>query len=409
MLTSAITFLVFDMNTILDQTNDLNGQLTHKLITLFPPPDFVKEASSDQLYSESAKLPARCYGDPIHKLYPSHTKESTWMSTLFFLNNMEEKLHTSKEAKDITERMDWFASYFGIDKEVSQLKEQVKKAYQDPLSKLPNEDFALIITYKDGTTDRLYPLRNTQEIEKAASYLEQFKSLLPLVDRQQMAQNILDKVTGSSVKLKNETHNFLERQAGYGVCSSEDAASLLRSRANLLTRMNKAPELRTELQKMADMCLKEAEHVRKPGPLVKLAATIDQIDRDYGLYNLYGEVLTRPEDVLFGINIKTAEAILDDHCTTTTGNTYQISDFSKLAVDDLRDVMGIPFAEAVSSGGLTVNSEKMADVLVTLPRPDAQLMDKLLSSIGITPVAKEAASHSACLDRRILSELATLR
>ena len=49
----------------------------------------------------------------------------------------------------------------------------------------------------------------------------------------------------------------------------------------------------------------------------------------------------------------------------------------------------INFAERVSSGGLFVDAEKLAEELVTLPRNDANLFDRLVDGLGVKTAYKQ--------------------
>ena len=76
-------------SSILDHTQDLSGVETHRLTSLYAPPEFVKTASHEQLYGpEGGGLPNHVFADPVHRLYPCHTKAATWMSCLFFMDKM---------------------------------------------------------------------------------------------------------------------------------------------------------------------------------------------------------------------------------------------------------------------------------------------------------------------------------
>src|SRR4051812_43108580 len=98
------------MSKVLDQTGDLNGQQTHRLLTQFAVPEFVKEASSDALYGED--LPVHCYADPINRQFPYHTKEATLMSAMFLWDN-NEKMST-KIAATIEAALEKKAKFHGV-------------------------------------------------------------------------------------------------------------------------------------------------------------------------------------------------------------------------------------------------------------------------------------------------------
>ena len=68
--------------------------------------------------------------------------------------------------------------------------------------------------------------------------------------------------------------------------------------------------------------------------------------------------------------------------------------------------MGCEFSDEISAGGLYVNMDKLAELLPTLPRGDAERFDTLLSGQGIQPFAKEAAHESVGISQQDLFALA---
>lgn len=395
------------MNTILDQTTDLNGQVTYKLTQQFGMPDFVKSASSEKLYGSDLGLSAKLYADPFNKLYPCHTKAATWLSSLFFLNNKQENKYNSKEASIIEQKIDKFAKYFNVSKEVDQLKIDFKKASSTNLDKLSDEMFALVFT-QDNKKERYYPLRNGNEIKQAAAYIDQYKDVIPLVERQKMAQKILDRAESVGVSFDDDVSEFLDKQAGYGVCAASDAKDLIQNRIYELKKSKAPKELITELEKAASHCIEDADTVRQQNNLSSLAQIIDNLDRSYGFNKKYSAALPRPEDVLFGVTVKAASTVLSDYCTLTNGKIYKVADFRKIPLNEIRDLMGDEFADEVSVGGLTTSPEKLAEVASTLPRTDVAVLDRILNSVGIKPVAKEAAHYEVGI-RDQLHEIAALR
>jgi hypothetical protein len=57
---------------------------------------------------------------------------------------------------------------------------------------------------------------------------------------------------------------------------------------------------------------------------------------------------------------------------------YDLADLEKLAVDDLRDVLGDDFADAVSAGGVYTDRDKLAAIVPTLDRGMAAMLDRLM-------------------------------
>jgi hypothetical protein len=87
---------------------------------------------------------------------------------------------------------------------------------------------------------------------------------------------------------------------------------------------------------------------------------------------------------------------------------YKAADLERVKLDAIADVMGEDFAQAISAGGLFVDQTKMAEIIPTLPRGDAELFDRMLYSMGIHPVVKEAAHEKGGFYTAELQALAQL-
>jgi hypothetical protein len=112
------------------------------------------------------------------------------------------------------------------------------------------------------------------------------------------------------------------------------------------------------------------------------------------LHTAYGEALRSPEEVVFSVSLSKAAACTD-LVALTTGSTYQPDDLAKLKPNDLRDLFGPEFVERVSDRLGNLEAEKLAEEARTLPRPDAQMLEKLLADAGVQPAAEKAASAPA--------------
>jgi hypothetical protein len=97
---------------------------------------------------------------------------------------------------------------------------------------------------------------------------------------------------------------------------------------------------------------------------------------------------------------------MSGHVETTTGNVYALADLEKLAVEDIRAVMGDDFADAVSAGGVYTDRDKMAAIVPTLDRGMATTLDRLMQEKKAYPVATNAAEE-ALLDDEMIYDLAS--
>jgi hypothetical protein len=379
---------------ILDQTRDLGGQELYRICRLYEAPGYVKEASVEQLCGPDTARP-HLFADQRNRLFPMHTKSAVWVSAAFLF---EKRAALPRGEVDAVEsRLLAAADYWGILPQVEALKEKVAAASRDDLSKLPDEDFCWV---QGG--ERQLPMRNGLEVKAAAEYLHKWRDEFTFDDRQLMARKVLQKAARHGANL-GDHDEFLEKLAGFGSCAAATAAKLVRDRATLAR--SREPELAGELEKMAEMILKDPQKSRRPTSLAKIASTIDQLDRLLHIRE-YSEAVPRPEDVLFVVTRKTASALADQHMRTTTGSVYDVDDMAKLRTQQVRHYLGDDLARAVDSDGIHIDVTKAAEVIPTLPLGDARTFDQLCQDVGIRPFTKEAGVRTG-LTREDLRSLAS--
>ena len=359
---------------ILDHTRDISGRETHRLLSLYPAPDFVKSADHERLHGDPEKMARHLYADPHKKLYPCHTAPATWMSALWFAE--KRAAFDDKTAAAIEERILAAAKYFGIATAVTETTEKVASATAEGLNSLPDEDFAIVWRADSGTVERHWPLRNATEVKFAAAHFRKYRDEFVFTDRYKIANKILDKALAYGADI-SAAEGCLDSAAGRGLCAVKVAAELLRGRAQLVKRSHAA--LSAEMTKLAELVEQSPLESARDDFRLKLATVVDQFDRDTKLQRLYDAGgLERPEDVLFAITEKTARDFMAGHVETTTGNVYDLADLEKLAVDDLRDALGDEFADAVSAGGVYTDRDKLAAIVPTLDRGMAAMLDRLM-------------------------------
>lgn len=350
----------------------------HRLLQQYPLPPFCKQASSEEIMGTGA-----AYAYPPSKLYPCDTAAATWLSAVFFLDKRASfKPH---QAAYIESQLDKYAKYHGIGERISVLKTRFKEAAEaQNESNLSDDDFALLM---DG--ERHYPLRNAKEVKVAAEFMQKTARIIPLSYRQKMAGRILAKADQYGAALGGDLDNFLQKQAGQGHCSAQAAAEFLFERARLL-KIAGCLDAAIEMGKMAKAALLSKEAIHDCEHRRTLAAIVDRMDREQGLHEKFAE-LRLPEDVLFELTEKKASDLRNSHVATSTGNYYKRDDLAQLKLADIADFMGDEFATAISDGNLFVSGEKLAAIVPTLPLADVKLFDRMVSSLGVQPVAKEAA------------------
>lgn len=370
-------------NPVMDQTDDVSRQELYRLSKLYDFPDYVKQASHSQLLSPDPKIPETGFADPRGKKYCCATKAATWLSYLFFLEK-QATMHP-KISGWIRQRLDGFSNYWGLSADVKRLEEKHAAVNRE---RLTDADYLMVWRSENGDTQRQYPIRNSGELKVAADWFAANRDHFVFSDRRTMAEKLLEKANKFATVFPESLEDLLEKQAGHGSFVPREVSQLLRQRL----KVARADEqFRRPIEELADSIERSPQIASYPDKACKLASTIDSLDRALGLVSHYSPTLPRPEDVLFKISWKIARAALDDACHLTTGSVYSKAEFAKLALHDIRAAFGHQIAEEVSCG-LMVDPEKMAEIATTLPRADAQLLDRVLSESGIFPMSKTATA-----------------
>lgn len=374
---------------VLDQRLDLNGQDIYRIVTFYGCPDFVKTASSTQVCGE-AELPPHQFAEPTRRLYPCHTAAATWLSTAFFSEKRAE--FSAGLAERIQERLHTAAQYFKIDNLTDELQTKVAQATTIDETALPDSTFAIVFTDTDGQRERRYPMRNALEVKAAADWLATNRDALPFDDRRVIADRILEKAASFGADVSNHRYE-LEKMAGVGMCAASDAVKMVRRRVACIPPTKLPAAERDEMLKVAEIIERDPERMYHNSPLVKLAGVIDAFDQKHGLRRHYGADLERPEDVLFAVTSKVAADLSNELVgSPLTGNYYKRADLQQVPVRDLTDALGADFVEAVSAANAFVDTEKLANIVPTLPLSDAKLFDMVAMGAGVQPFATKSAS-----------------
>lgn len=381
------------MIAVLDQVDDQNHRELFTYSHVYPMPDYVKQASTKQT-CQPARLPSSAYANPVARKFPCHTKAACYLANVFFLNKRAD-MH-SKIARWTEERLLMFNRHWGIEGDVQTLQAKHAAMHSDGMDRLPDSAFAIVWGDDSGHKVRRYPLRNSLEVKTAAVWLQSYRDQMRFTDRNAIATKILDKAAEFGAAFEEELDDFLQKQAGRGVYDPAEAAEMIRNR---IRATGPAPEVAKRLEKLAGELETNPMLAEDPTTTVALCDTIDQYDRSCRLPGKYSAAIPRPEDVLFKGTLKVAAAFVKNACATVTGAIYDRGQFKKLSVSAVRSVLGNEIAAAVTSG-IRVDPEKMAEVVPTLPHPDAEILDRLMAEVGQPPIRKEAMADGVAVEER---------
>lgn len=368
----------------LDHTQDLHGVSQHRLTQLYSPPDFVKQASHEQLYGGDEPLPAHIYGSVSRRVYPCHTKAATWMSALFFADT-QQKLPKA-EADTVRERLIKSANHWGIQHHVTTLWEKMAADAAVEGGTLPDSAFAMVWVDNNKNKERRYPLRNAQEVKTASDWFGRYHDQFAFADKHTIATKILSKAASFGAVVMNS--ELLDRCAGYGYCAAEQAAEAWEKRAGLVRASHS--DYAEQAMKIAKTIREGVLEARDQGKRIKMASLMDQFDNQTHISRLYGDSLERPEDVLFCITEKVASEFVGNHVQTTTGAVYEKMALDKLDIGHVRKWLGDEFADEV--GGVMLDVTKLAAIVPTLPRPEAEMFERMTNAAGISVFAREKAA-----------------
>jgi hypothetical protein len=286
-----------------------------------------------------------------------------------------------KIASSIKERILKAGDYFGIRPSLDELVTKHASMQKHSEDSLSDDDFAIVVKFETGRKTRSYPIRNEQEVKAAAEWMGKYANDLNFKDRKTIAGKILVKAAEYGVSLANESE--ITKFAADGLVSKVKVANMLFDRAKALKVLKKDPEIQ-------EMLAKTAQHVlnnNAPDIMDKAASIISSVDEQYKFKSL-GSV-----NDLYTLSVKTASKLASAHIQLTNGSVYKKAELESIKLDEIKDLFGNEFADRVSSGGLFVDSEKLAEELATLPRGDAGLFDKLVDGLGIKTAYKQASSN----------------
>jgi len=273
------------------------------------------EAGGDQL------LPSTAFAWPDERRYPIHTREHAALSYAY--------AKTAAEVPpDVKQRLENALAIYDVPLSVYQTA-KVAAAPAEQRYALPDQR-----------------LLNLGTLEKSAEVFEQQASRLPADLRAQAA-----------VALASEgvRRTKVAQYAGLTMCDTRKAADWLDARADA------APgQYKSAFQTMADGLRQQPAMSADRFGLSKLAAAIDELDREAGLVKHYDRRLPDPLMTIFNTE-KVAGTTVD-----LGGYPVPVDELAKLSADFWSDLGGPELARELAPGG-RVDPSKVAEVVETLP------------------------------------------
>lgn len=333
--------------------NDPNSQQLVKIFQETEVPEFVKEASAAE-EQDCNSISTDLYADPVRHLYPLNNKSNTWLAREYFRSASKDYSH--KEASLIQAKIEKAAKFWGLD--------EPRRA-----AKAPSVSYAVEVSHG---ADKVFTLNiaSPYQYKEACDHLRSHRSAMTYEMRRSMARSLHNAPEEFKKCLDDNTREFLDKTAGYGMCQYPDLAEAIYKR--IVCIGHQSPEMKETLVKAAhelrDMDL-------TPELLHKTAGMLDLVDRATELHRQYDKGMTTPEDDLFRYTQKVASTMKTRMVELTNGNVVDLDTIlsKKASVDEFfsRHIGEIPYGKD--------NTAEMVDIIKSLPRPDADAFEQALA------------------------------
>ena len=109
------------------------------------------------------------------------------------------------------------------------------------------------------------------------------------------------------------------------------------------------PQLRGGILQLAETVRDKPRQALQPDVLIKLAVALDQLDTQMNLRQGYGELLRRPEDVIFAVTLTKAAADMASVCATPSGRVYRRQHLERLKVADLATALRVTIEKPIKT------------------------------------------------------------
>jgi len=341
-------------------------------------PDYVMDHRL-QGEKEATELPNELFADSHRRLFPIDSPAATWLSAAYFSKHAAAGAlpYSATEAEHIKHILLKVADVYEIGADAVKISDAIVASdlSPDPTDDEVNSHYGWVM--KDAESGdvvaRKYPMFDSRGVEKAAAYFEEYRDHYPHNVRKTIARNIMRKAASFGVDVDG-LPAAVRCEAGFGIPQRDVVMDEVLRRS----RLTKDAEASLALANVNNMLAEFS--VNELGPcLDKLAEVLDDFDNAAGLTQYYGTKLRMPADFLFEVSLKEAESVVDD--SIELGKyVFSAEKLASLSPSVFSDVLGSDFVRDLSTDD-TLDQQKIADVLPTLPRPDKTALEDHLIAL----------------------------
>lgn len=359
----------------IDITNDASKKYYNAFTQKVSMPEYVKSATV-LTEEDSQTLSSNAFADTLNRKFALDSKANCWCSALYFYGN---QCNTAPGSKQAEANIINAANVWGITAEIS----DIKQAFEQQL--IPTT-YALSFDYRGATVERC-PDHTKEAATASAEWLYENRFKFPVVAQKEAAVRLLAKA--DTLTLRPATNTYLDRLA-----NPDSYANLNYKVATAITnRLGSIPtykwaSIEDELLKLANDLSSKPFEVCRIGSL--LVNALEAIDVKHNLNTKWGSSVQHPVDVCCRTNMTKAAAIADTMIHLTTGTPIDLTKISDYQLEKGLKIAGDDFLAYCQTDGLNVDRSKAAEILPTLPRPEAKRFEAGVKSAGYLPESTQA-------------------
>lgn len=352
---------------VLVQISNSHPDLIPDYVMKYTLPD--KEAASE--------IDDELFADQARRMFPMDNPASAWLSAAYLHKHAaEENLPLSDvEIRHVASVLEKAGEVYGIAGDIDAISSVFyveEKEAEDT-----DEAYGWVMRHdKTGEVlGRKYPMFDKRGVKLASDYFAEYRNRYPAGVRRGIARRIMKRANDLGVDvdtLKSAVH----KEAGYGLPRRDVLMSELLERAHLTKDAESAAALANINDLVAAM---DAQEINEN--LNKIAEVIDTFDRQADLVKDYGRRILMPADFLYDIDIKEAEAVVEDSVELDK-YVFSATKLAELPQNTFIPILGPEFGKAIVKEGSTeIDREKFIDTISGLKTEDrAALEDHLIAT-----------------------------
>jgi len=333
-------------------------------------PEYVKAASVPTKEDLNSVL-SEAFADTLNRKFAIDTKSNCWCSALYFYGNQCNNSVASKQAEA---KLLNAARIWGIADDVTNLK-QAFELQTIPVS------YAISFEYKGAKIERC-PDHTKEAATTSAEWLYRNRTKFPIAIQKQAAARLTAKA--DFLNLTTGASTYLDKLVNPEIYANINSkvAMAITDRLSEISTMHWSP-LEDELLKIANDLNSRPFEICHSGELISNA--LEVLDVRHKLNTKWGSALQHPVEACLQVNMTKAAAVADTVIHLTTGMPIDLTKISDYQLEKGLKIAGDDFLFYCQTDGFNVDRNKAAEILPTMPKPEARRFEEAVKTSGYVP------------------------